>query len=411
MFILIVILMALADLLFWWWADRKLRAVRGSKPWQILLGVLIGSQFLMLAWWVLFPGTLRGLGNVFWKPASAWLYMWHLLVLPATMLSLLVGYVVVGLRGLLRRRQPEPASAGEVSESSCGISGPITIYPSRRQVLTAAATFAPQVALAGLLGGSALQTGKFRVRRLTLDVPQLPRALDGLTIAHISDTHVGRFVGVKQLEAIVSKTLDLKPELVVFTGDLIDFNLADLPPAVSALREIDKSVPVAVCVGNHDLFEDGRAFRRKLRTAELGLMVDESMPLSVRGQTIELLGLDWGFPTAPRTAGIDTHMKDLLRRRRTTAFPILLAHHPHAFDPAAAAGIPLTLSGHTHGGQIMLTSQLGAGSAFKYISGHYQQGSSQLVVSNGVGNWFPLRINAPAEIIHLTLKSSKIVGV
>ncbi len=95
------------------------------------------------------------------------------------------------------------------------------------------------------------------------------------------------------------------------------------------------------------------------------------------------------------------------RGRRPDAFTIVLAHHPHAFDRAAAAGVPLTLAGHTHGGQFMLTRDIGAGSIlFKYCSGLYRQGPSALVVSNGVENWFPLRINAPAEILHLTLRST-----
>jgi predicted MPP superfamily phosphohydrolase len=242
---------------------------------------------------------------------------------------------------------------------------------------------------------------------MQIALPQLPRGLDGVTIAHVSDTHVGRFVGPRELESIVEATAALKPDLVAFTGDLIDFNLADLPPAVAALRQLQKVAPLAVCVGNHDLFEDGLFFRRKLRTAELGLMVDERMPLTVRGQQVEFLGLDWGLPASPRADGIEQHMRKLIERRGGgSAFPILLAHHPHAFDAAAAAGIPLTLSGHTHGGQIMITSRFGAGSVYKYWSGLYRQGNSRLVVSNGVGNWFPLRINAPAEIIHLTLRSA-----
>jgi predicted MPP superfamily phosphohydrolase len=287
------------------------------------------------------------------------------------------------------------------------VTGPTIVYPTRRQVLAAAATFAPQALLGGTLLVSATQTGKFRIRRMELGLPQLPKGLDGLTIAHVSDTHVGRFVGVKELEAIVAATADLKPDLVAFTGDLIDFNLADLPPAVAALRELQKVAPLAMCVGNHDLFEDGRFFRRKLRTAELGLMVDERMPLTLRGHSIELLGLDWGLPTSPRADGLSEHMHSVLNKRGST-FPILLAHHPHAFDAAAAAGIPLTLSGHTHGGQIMLTSKFGAGCVYKYWSGLYRQGDSRLVVSNGVGNWFPLRINAPAEIVHLTLRSTPV---
>jgi predicted MPP superfamily phosphohydrolase len=82
----------------------------------------------------------------------------------------------------------------------------------------------------------------------------------------------------------------------------------------------------------------------------------------------------------------------------------MLAHHPHTWDPAVAHGIPLVLAGHTHGGQVMLTNSLGAGPLrFNYWSGVYEREGSTLLVSNGVGNWFPLRVNAPAEINHITL--------
>jgi hypothetical protein len=98
-------------------------------------------------------------------------------------------------------------------------------------------------------------------------------------------------------------------------------------------------------------------------------------------------------------------LRQLVKQRQPDAFPILLAHHPHAFDAAVEAGLPLTLSGHTHGGQLMLDSRHGGGPFFfRYWSGLYTRGSGQLIVSNGVGNWFPLRINAPAEIVHLTLR-------
>ena len=106
-----------------------------------------------------------------------------------------------------------------------------------------------------------------------------------------------------------------------------------------------------------------------------------------------------------RDAGISDSMQILLPQIDPDAFAILLAHHPHAFDAAADAGIPLTLSGHTHGGQLMLSQNIGVGPMmFRYWSGIYQKAKSQLVVSNGVGNWFPLRINAPAEIAHITLQ-------
>ena len=95
----------------------------------------------------------------------------------------------------------------------------------------------------------------------------------------------------------------------------------------------------------------------------------------------------------------------LMARRDPDAWPLLLAHHPHAWD--SADGIPLTLSGHTHGGQLMLNERLGAGPVlFRYWTGLYTRPGRTLVVSNGVGNWFPVRMNAPAEILHLTLRRS-----
>ena len=96
-------------------------------------------------------------------------------------------------------------------------------------------------------------------------------------------------------------------------------------------------------------------------------------------------------------------MENLRRQRDPKAFPIVLAHHPHAFD--FADEFPLMLSGHTHGGQLMLAEDVGFGPwMFRYWSGEYRKPDRALVVSNGTGNWFPVRINAPAEVIHLTLK-------
>jgi len=84
----------------------------------------------------------------------------------------------------------------------------------------------------------------------------------------------------------------------------------------------------------------------------------------------------------------------------------MMAHHPHSWDMAMQYDIPLVISGHTHGGQIMLTRNIGLGRLrFHYLSGLYETENSKLIVSNGVGNWFPLRIGAPAEILQITLRS------
>ncbi len=445
-FYAIVILLAALDVLFWLWADHRLRPLRPAPILRTLLAVLVGGQVIVLIWWVFFPWSLEGLGGWFWRPMSAWLYVWHLLALPFTLFIMLLAYGGIGIRRLILRKKspapvapapgaipdaanPHPSSSPALSASPSPIHhsafsiqhsppppspspkdklatvrGPAIVYPTRRQFLGAAAAFAPQVALAGGLIESYLQIGQCRIRDLTINLPGLPKALDGMVIAHVSDTHCGRFVREKELEHVVAMTAGLKPDLIAFTGDLIDFNLADLPMSLAALKQLEKIAPMSVCVGNHDLFENGAEFRRRLRMADLPLMVDETMAVTIRGKRIELLGLDWGAPNAPRTAAIEPHMQQLIARRHSSDFSILLAHHPHAFDQAIEAGIPLTLSGHTHGGQIMLTPSIGFGRIYKYWSGLYENGPHKLVVSNGVGNWFPIRIGAPAEIVKVVLR-------
>jgi len=132
--------------------------------------------------------------------------------------------------------------------------------------------------------------------------------------------------------------------------------------------------------------------------------------LKLRDVRVQILGLPWGHDkhysiraVQHGDAAIEASVRELLPQRDPGAFGILLAHHPHAFD--YAADVPLTLAGHTHGGQLMLTENMGFGPAlFRYWSGIYRNQDRALVVSNGVGNWFPLRTRAPAEIVHLTLR-------
>jgi predicted MPP superfamily phosphohydrolase len=246
---------------------------------------------------------------------------------------------------------------------------------------------------------------------MELPLPTLPRALDGLTIAHVSDLHVGRFTNGAVLADVVSQTNALGADLVLLAGDLINYALSDLPAGLDIVKRLRGTHGLFMCEGNHDLIEDGAVFERETRAAGVPLLVGENAIVEIRGERVQILGLPWGARSAGPSraeqhgdAAISVSMQALLAQRRDDAFPILLAHHPHAFD--FAEKIPLTLSGHTHGGQIMFSETTGFGPwLFRYWSGLYQRAGRSLVVSNGAGNWFPLRANAPAEIIHLTLRS------
>jgi predicted MPP superfamily phosphohydrolase len=199
----------------------------------------------------------------------------------------------------------------------------------------------------------------------------------------------------------------LNADLVLVTGDLINDALADLDQGIDFVRGMRGRFGLFMIEGNHDLLENGSEFERRVRQSGIPFLLDESAIVSVRGTPVQLLGLSWTRAHEHRDQAIAQAVQKLLEQRQENIFPILLAHHPHAFDAAAEARMPLILSGHTHGGQLMLNEQLGFGPAlFRYWSGLYTRGESQMIVSNGVGNWFPVRTNAPAELIHITLRRS-----
>jgi predicted MPP superfamily phosphohydrolase len=210
---------------------------------------------------------------------------------------------------------------------------------------------------------------------------------------------VGRFTRGRVLERVVEETNRLDADVIALTGDFINHSLRDLPAALDIVRALRARHIVAACEGNHDLIEDARTFRREAERGGLPLLLGKTAETTIRGQRVQLLGLPWN----QSATGMRNSAAALLAQRDSGAWPLLLAHHPHAWD--FAEEIPLTLSGHTHGGQLMLTSRVGAGPLFyRYWSGLYTRGSGALVVSNGVGNWFPVRLQAPAEILHLTLR-------
>jgi predicted MPP superfamily phosphohydrolase len=277
---------------------------------------------------------------------------------------------------------------------------------NRREFLRFTAAMLPPVFTLSLTGIAMAQLNNVRIRRFVLPIAELPKELDGITIAQVSDMHVGRFTNGEVLRKMVRMVNEMRADLVLLTGDLINDALADLDAGLELTRALESRFGLAIIEGNHDLIENPAEFEKRVRASGIPFLLDQSTIISVRGVPVQLLGLSWTRVHGQgRDAAIAAAVKKLLEQREAGAFPILMAHHPHAFDAAAEAGLPLTLSGHTHGGQLMVNEQLGFGPAlFRYWSGLYTRDQSKLIVSNGVGNWFPLRLNAPAEIVHLTLR-------
>ncbi|TWT45963.1 putative metallophosphoesterase [Phycisphaerae bacterium RAS1] len=402
MFLAILFGLPLAGLFWWWHSDSELRRAGFSGRWRMTLAAFCLT--VLASYLAIVGGRITGMGNALPLPAFIISYIWYLIALPPA-LALVVLYSAA-VRTFSRRPPAAAESREPAGDRSPGAAvQPGAVVSTRRQVLAAGVVSAAPLFTGGASILAAMQRESFRIRRIDVPLAGLPPALDGLTIAHVSDIHIGRFTNGLVLRRIVEQTNALRADLVLMTGDLIDHALSDLPAGIDLLRRLDAKHGVYLCEGNHDLFESRAAFEDGVRGAGLSLLLNESKSMTVRGEALRILGLRWGGFRHDRSAPVDQDLAETLRRASGADFTLLLAHHPHIFDAAAAAGVPLTLAGHTHGGQLMLTPELGAGPLlFKYWSGLYRQGASALVVSNGVGNWFPLRVNAPAEIIHLSLR-------
>ncbi len=385
----IIVGIPLLSLAWWIWADRRLSRLGASRGWRIVLSLAVLALLAGFVWVLLARREMVTMQIP--APLYASVLLWGLIFLPLVGIPTLLGWAMgsLGLQ-ISRRSQPPDAMPLKVGRKW-----------TRRQWLAAAGVSLPVAGTYGTAFFNLPRMTRFRVREMSVSLKDLPLELDGMRIAHVTDTHIGKFTRGRVLDEIATATNRLDADLVLFTGDLIDNTLLDLPQAVAMLQKMTARSGVFVIEGNHDLFDDAAGFEKGVRDGGLAMLRNEAATVQVRGVPVQILGIVWNRSVAEMTRDVEA----VAGLRDPAAFPILLAHHPHAFDRAAELGFPLTLSGHTHGGQLMMTPEIGAGPAmFRYWSGLYQTAGRALVVSNGTGNWFPLRMNAPAEIIHLTLR-------
>lgn len=408
---IILVSILVGDVLWWQRADRRARRWPHALGWRLLLGVFMGGQFALVLW--ILGSRIHAVSSLDRPPQllSAAAYLWHLLLLPASWMLVATSGILFGgwrwgrrlVEWFAARRRVDST---EVRPAFLPLRAPVRAgeTATRRQFLGMLTTVTPALLTGPGVAYSRTQLREFRIRPMDVALPGLPLELNGLRIALVSDLHVGTFTSGQTVKRVVEETCRLDADLVLLPGDLINYALADLSDALDAVSNMQSRHGAYLSVGNHDLIEDGAEFVRRVKARAL-LLVNESQVVPIRGRLVQLLGLPWNGEEALITSSV----RQLARQIVPGAFPILLAHHPHAFDPAAAVGIPLTVSGHTHGGQLMLSDAVGFGPLmYRYWSGLYRKpacNGSSLVVSNGVGNWFPVRTGAPAEIIHLTLRS------
>lgn len=237
-----------------------------------------------------------------------------------------------------------------------------------------------------------------------------PRAFDGLRIAHVTDFHVGHLMTTERAVEAVERIGALKPDLLACTGDVVDLDCNGVEPVLAAMGSVAAPLGRFLVLGNHDHLDDGRMLEGM--AAMRGLEVLHGGIATVGGERGERGGERTGAGGGLRIGGVDWKRSAAQLRRSVAALEetphLLLAHNPKAFPAAAARGVALTLSGHTHGGQVAMKTRpranLHIGS--RLSAGVYHRKGCALFVSVGAGAWFPVRVNCPPEVVLLTVRTA-----
>jgi predicted MPP superfamily phosphohydrolase len=230
----------------------------------------------------------------------------------------------------------------------------------------------------------------------TLPVAGLPAALTGLRVGLLTDVHCSRWVSQDDIVEAVQRLTAAAPDLIVLGGDYVTWGDRQyVGAAAEALATLSAPHGVFAILGNHD---DDHDMPAALARRGVQVLKDARTRLVLRGEALELVGIRFWTKRASDFAGLVRGAKGPV---------VLLAHDPRRLTEATALGIPLVLSGHTHGGQVVLPL-VGAVAARKFpvVQGTARRGDTTMFVSRGVGTvYVPMRVNCPPEVALLTLKS------
>ena len=245
----------------------------------------------------------------------------------------------------------------------------------------------------------------------TIPVRDLPPGLDGFTIGLVSDIHSSPFMTRKQMDGYCSALMSLGTDLIVVPGDFVNSQTEEVYPFAESFSALHAPCGVYGVMGNHDFYApDPDRVAREVDACGVKLLRNDSVIIGKNGARFALMGID----DAGRSDRAASHMQSAARGVPDALPRVLLCHRPYYVEEAAAMGMDLVLSGHTHGGQIVL-GRIGpvvltpAAIASRYIWGNYSVGQTQMYVSRGIGTvGLPMRVNCPPEITRITLRRSPV---
>lgn len=236
-------------------------------------------------------------------------------------------------------------------------------------------------------------------------VRNLPAAFDGYRLLQLTDLHASRLFPAFWVRTVVERSVALDVDLVVVTGDFIDGTVAARRNDVEPLRELRAPDGVWAVTGNHEYIFGAEAW--KARIAELGIRVLANEHVVLRRGSAELVLAGVEDLSAPRGGRLHD-LQAALAGAPAGAPVLLLDHQPRGAREAAARGVGLQLSGHTHGGMVLGLDRLVARANAGFVSGAYEVDGMTLYVNNGTGLWpgFALRLGRPSELTRITMRSA-----
>jgi predicted MPP superfamily phosphohydrolase len=274
------------------------------------------------------------------------------------------------------------------------------------RITSLAASETPLRELAGNLSKVAKyaidEANSLSLERVEIHLERLPRRLDGFRIIHLSDIHHSPFTGLDHILRAVKIANRLKPDMFILTGDYVSHEPEYIAPVARAMGKLRSEFGTFACLGNHDHWTDAGLVTRHFRAAGINLLINEGFRFEGRG------GAFW-------LAGVDDHMVGrtdvaaALKGSYPDEMKLLMAHNPIIFRQSVRAEVDLTLSGHTHGGQVKIRdTDRRLIRRRKLSSGLHSRKSSQIYITRGIGTVvLPVRYQCPPEISILELRSGQ----
>ncbi len=248
-------------------------------------------------------------------------------------------------------------------------------------------------ALMGLYG--LINARVIRIRRITVELPNLPASWRGRRAVLLSDLHLGPINGVQFCRRLVAKAQSFKPDVVFLPGDLFDGTKGNLDQLVAPLKQLTPPLGIYFSTGNHEEFGDPTHYIEAITRAGIRVLGNELVTID----GVQVAGVFYHNSSSPLRMKVALDGMRLDRDRPS----ILLNHAPARLPTVEQAGFNFQLSGHTHGGQFLPFTWITNSVYGRFTKGQHRFGALQVYTSTGAGTWGPpLRVGTGAEIVFIT---------